>query len=105
MGNSSSSTEAAPSEPAPAGRGGKEKGRVDPSDPRSPSKEVSRTPLRLAESSSQQSIDPRSPSTCVERTPIQITQLKVHKPNSAVSRDPTPPEKLALDYENIPPAD
>ncbi len=80
-------------------------GEVYCNDPRSPSNGVSRTPLRLTEpwKQQQQSIDPRSPSGCVERTPIKISQLKVHSETMAVKKDATPPERLALNYENVPP--
>ena len=45
-------------------------------DPRSPTKEISRTPLRFGSSkqNQQQNIDPRSPSGCIDRTPIQLSQ-------------------------------
>ena len=63
-------------------------------DPRSPSKDVSRTPLRIGSNGKQQQrIDPRSPSGYIDRTPIQISD--VHKDKAEV--------KVSLNYENSPP--
>lgn len=75
----------------------------DCDDPRSPSKGVSRTPLRLQGSrqtqlQQQQKFDPRSPSNCIDRTPIQITNLP-----QVQTRDTNETVKIALNYENMPP--
>ena len=98
MGNNSSSNNTIRDDPE---RGAQHNGgdKMNFNDPRSPSKGVSRTPLRITELNQQQSIDPRSPSGCVQRTPIQISQLKVHS-TTAGKMDSTPPERLALNYEN-----
>lgn len=63
-------------------------------DPRSPSKEVSRTPLKIENlQDDQQSIDPRSPSG-INRTPIQISNSATHKETDGV--------RMVLRYENRP---
>lgn len=62
-------------------------------DPRSPSKEVSRTPLRIGSNGKpQQRIDPRSPSGLIDRTPIQISNIQKDKTEV----------KVSLNYENSP---
>ena len=73
----------------------KSSGGNDPSshDPRSPSKDVSRTPLKMDNPPVEQSrIDPRSPSGCINRTPIEISKSAVHKETDGV--------RMVLRYEN-----
>lgn len=97
MGNLSSSS-LAQSDGAPTrdGRNSREgKDHTCCNDPRSPSKGVSRTPLKIMEKQ-QQNIDPRSPSMCVQRTPIEIVQLKVNNESTANTKLP---ERLALSYD------
>ena len=69
-------------------------------DPRSPSQDVSRTPIRIEQSKStgvvrEEQFDPRSPSNYIDRTPIQINTTQKVKKASDV--------KVALDYENTSP--
>ena len=59
-------------------------------DPRSPTKNVMRTPLKV-ENSIQQGIDPRSPSCCINRTPIQISKSEDKREVSGV--------RMVLNYE------
>lgn len=67
---------------------------ADANDPRSPSKDVSRTPLRIGSNGKQQQrIDPRSPSGYIDRTPIQISNIQKDKAEM----------KVSLNYENSPP--
>lgn len=65
-------------------------------DPRSPSKEISRTPLRIDNSrkNHQLNVDPRSPSGVIDRTPIQLAGSNLLKGTSEA--------RLPLNYENVP---
>lgn len=68
-------------------------------DPRSPSREISRTPLGLGNNvSKQQFIDPRSPSCSITRTPILLAESSVQ-----TSAQNTSSVKMTLNYENLPP--
>ena len=63
-------------------------------DPRSPSQNVKRTPMKVVASS----FDPRSPSQNVARTPIQISTSRSVSENTALMCE----VKQVLNYENEP---